>query len=57
MSFDSLPTDLAAQIDRAAAAAPAEAEQVAVQLDISATGRVALTPIGPSDTTPTWTSR
>ena len=41
MSFASLPSVLAAEINRAAAAAPAEAEQVTVELAISAGGRTA----------------
>lgn len=52
MSFDPLPSALAAEIDRAAAAAPDGAEQVAVELAVSPCGRVAPSPRRASDTTP-----
>ena len=52
MSFDPLPSALAAEIDRAAAAAPDGAEQVTVELAVSPCGRVAPTPRRASDTTP-----
>ena len=52
MSFATLATALAAKINQAAAAAPAEAERVTVELAVSATGRVAPTPRRASDTTP-----
>ena len=52
MSFATLSTALAAEIDRAAAAAPAEVEQITVQLAVSASGRGAPTPRRASATTP-----
>ena len=57
VSFASLPTALAVEIDRTASTAPAEAEEITVELAITADGRVALTPRQASDTAPTWTSR
>lgn len=52
MSFDPLPSALAAEIDRAAAAAPDGAEQVTVELAVSPCGWVAPAPQRASDTTP-----
>ncbi len=52
MSFDSLSTALPAEIDRAAAAAPDQAEQVTVELAVSPDGRVTPSPRRASDTTP-----
>ena len=52
MSFDPLPSALAAEIDQAAAAAPDGDEQVTVELAVSPCGRVAPTPRGASDLTP-----
>lgn len=52
MSFVSLPSVLASEIDRAAATSPPEAERVTVELDVSADGRVAPIPRRASDTTP-----
>ena len=52
MLFTSLPSVLAAKIDRADAAAPADAEQVTVELAVSADGRTAPSPRRANDTTP-----
>ena len=52
MSFASLPSVLAAETDRTAAAAPPEAEQVTVELAVSPDGWVAPGPRRASDTTP-----
>ena len=52
VSFVTLPTALAAEIDRAAAAAPHGAEQVTVELAVSPDGWVAPRPRRASDTTP-----
>ena len=49
MSFVTLPTALAAEIDRAAAAAPDGAEQVTVELAVS--------PDGQATPPPAWASR
>ena len=51
MSFDPLSSALAAEIDRAAAAAPTNAEQVTVQLAVSPDGWVAASPRRASDPT------
>ena len=52
MSFDPLPSVLAAAIDQAVAAAPAGAEQITVELAVSPHGRVAPSPRRASDPTP-----
>lgn len=48
----SLSSALAAEIDRAVASAPPDAQRVTVAVGISADGRVAPTPRRASDTTP-----
>ncbi len=52
MSFDPLPNALAAEIDRAVAAAPAGAEQVTVELAASPDGRVTPSPRRVNDPNP-----
>ena len=52
MSFAPLSSALTAEIDRAAAAAPTDAEQITVELAVSPDGWVAPNPRRASDTTP-----
>ena len=52
MSFVSLPTAPAAEIDRTASTPPAEAEEIAVELAITAHGRVAPSPAQAGGTSP-----
>ena len=52
MSFASLPSVLAAEIDEAVTAAPAGAERVTVELAVSPDGRTTPSPRRASDTSP-----